>query len=53
MAGMARAMGATLSGVQKCLAQIKICDLQFLQPLFCAPYKQSLTVQLHQHSALT
>jgi len=36
MASMARAMGATSSGAQKCLAQIKSRDLQFLQPLICA-----------------
>ena len=35
---MARAMGANLTWAQSCLAKIKICDLQFLQPLFCAPY---------------
>jgi len=29
MAGMARAMGAILTGKQNCLAKIKICDLQF------------------------
>jgi len=23
-----------------CLAKIKICDLYFVQPLFCAPYKR-------------
>jgi len=38
MAGMARAMGATLMGAQNCLAKIEICDLQFLQTLFCYPY---------------
>jgi len=26
-----------------CLAKIKICDLQFLQPLYCAPYVNELT----------
>jgi len=36
--GMARAMGATLMGTQKLLGKIKICDFQFLQTLFCAPY---------------
>jgi len=42
MAGTARAMSANLTGAQNCLANIKICDLQFLQPLFCAPYNHSL-----------
>jgi len=26
-------------GRKNCLAKIKICDLQILQPLFCAPYR--------------
>ena len=35
------------------LAKTKNCDLQFLQLVFCAPYKtQRLTEQLHQYSAL-
>jgi len=38
MAGMPFAMGATLMGAQKLLGKIKICDLQFLQPLFCPIY---------------
>jgi len=53
MAGMARSMGATLTGAQKLLGKIKICDLMFLQYLFCAPHKQTLLAQLHQHSVLT
>ena len=40
MAGMARSMGATLSKRKNCLAKIKLCDSQFLQSLFCSPYKQ-------------
>jgi len=40
MAGMARAVGAILMGAQNCLAKIKYCDLQFLQPLFCALYNK-------------
>ena len=32
-----------------CLAKIKICDLQFLQPLYCAPYVN----ELHRYSALS
>jgi len=46
-------MGATLTGAQKLLDQLKICDLRFLQYLFCAPYKQAWTAQLYQHSVLT
>jgi len=42
MAGMARAMGATKMGTQNCLAKIKICDLQFLQPLFYVRQNESL-----------
>jgi len=38
MAGMARAMGATLTEAKNCLAQIKTYDLRFLEPLFWAPY---------------
>jgi len=34
---MAREMGVTLT-VDEQMAQIKISDLQFLQPLFCAQY---------------
>jgi len=37
MAGMVRAIGATLMGAQNCLAKIKISDLQFLEPIF-APH---------------
>jgi len=36
LSSLARAMGASLRGEQKCLAQIEICDLQCLQHLFCA-----------------
>jgi len=38
MEGMARAMGATLIVAQKLLGKNQNCYLQFLQPLFCAPY---------------
>jgi len=38
MAGMARAIGATLMGAQKLLSKNQNYDLQYLQPLFCAPY---------------
>jgi len=41
MAGMARAMGATLTGAQKLLGKNYNFYLQFLEPLFCVP--QSLT----------
>jgi len=34
---MARAMGATFTGAQKLHSKNKICDLQFLEPLSCAP----------------
>jgi len=42
MAGMARAMGATLTGVQKLLGKNNKFHLQFLEPLFCAPYNHKL-----------
>jgi len=42
MAGMARVMGATLTGVQNCSGKIKICDLQFFESLFFAPYNHLL-----------
>jgi len=49
---MTHAMGAALMGAQNCFAKTNICDLQFLQFLFCVPYKlQPLTAQL-QYSAL-
>jgi len=47
MAGMARAMGATLTGAQKMLGKIKIFILFFYILLFCAP----CNYKLHQHSA--
>jgi len=52
MASMARAMGATfIRGMQNCLGEIKVCVLQFLQPLFFTPFNHS-TANLHRHSAL-
>jgi len=42
MAGMARAMGATLTGAQKLLGKNLNISLQFLEPLFCAPYIHKL-----------
>jgi len=34
MAGMARAMGATMTGPQNCPAKVNICDLRFLNISF-------------------
>jgi len=48
---MARAIGATFTRAQNCLGKIKVCVLQFLEPLFFAPGYHS-TAKLHQHSAL-
>jgi len=39
MVGMDHVMGATLPGAQKLLVKILICDLKFLEPLFCGPKK--------------
>jgi len=38
-------------GRKNCMAKIKICDLQFLEPLSCAPCDH-YSAKLHQHSAL-
>jgi len=43
MAGMARAMGTTLTGAQKLLGKNYKFYLQFLEPLyFCTPYNHKL-----------
>jgi len=42
MAGMARAMGATLKGAQKLVDKNLNFYLQFLETLFCVPYNQKL-----------
>jgi len=44
MAGMARAMGATLTGGAKIAWQkLKFLFLQLRETLFCAPYKHKLS----------
>jgi len=42
MAGMALAMGATLTGAHKLLGKNLNLSLQFLEPLFCAPHIHKL-----------
>jgi len=39
MAGMAHAMGATLTGSKNCMAKMKVCDLQFLESLVLRPMR--------------
>jgi len=42
MTGTARAMGVTLTEGQKLLGKNLNISLQFLEPLFCAPYIHKL-----------
>jgi len=39
MAGMVRAMGATLTGAQNCMSKTKVCHLQFLEPFILHPMR--------------